>query len=131
MHLARILRNKKGPLSWESNPSNHIGRNRTVSSGCMRSRTPSLQWIVWSRIRVTIPSGHLERVMTSPEVQCDIEWCHELDSNQPHTDFQSAALPDELPRRCLVPRTRIELVINGYQPFVIPFNYPGKTWSIG
>ena len=25
-------------------------------------------------------------------------WCHELDSNQPHTDFQSAALPDELPR---------------------------------
>ena len=25
----------------------------------------------------------------------------------------------------LVPRTRIELVINGYQPFVIPFNYPG------
>jgi hypothetical protein len=26
------------------------------------------------------------------------KWCHELDSNQPHTDFQSAALPDELPR---------------------------------
>lgn len=25
----------------------------------------------------------------------------------------------------LVPRTRIELVISGYQPLVIPFNYPG------
>ncbi len=28
-----------------------------------------------------------------------LTWCHELDSNQPHTDFQSAALPDELPRQ--------------------------------
>ena len=27
----------------------------------------------WSRIRVTIPSSHLERVMTSPEVECDIK----------------------------------------------------------
>ena len=26
----------------------------------------------------------------------------------------------------LVPRTRIELVMTGYQPIVIPFNYPGK-----
>ena len=26
----------------------------------------------WYRIRVTIPSSHLERVMTSPEVECDI-----------------------------------------------------------
>jgi hypothetical protein len=25
----------------------------------------------------------------------------------------------------LVPRTRIELVMTGYQPIVIPFNYPG------
>ncbi len=25
----------------------------------------------------------------------------------------------------LVPRTRIELVMAGYQPTVIPFNYPG------
>jgi hypothetical protein len=25
-------------------------------------------YVVWSRIRVSIPSGHLERVMTSPEV---------------------------------------------------------------
>ena len=27
----------------------------------------------WYRIRVTIPSSHLERVMTSPEVECDIK----------------------------------------------------------
>ena len=27
--------------------------------------------VVWYRIRVTIPSSHLERVMTSPEVECD------------------------------------------------------------
>jgi hypothetical protein len=26
----------------------------------------------WYRIRVTIPSSHLERVMTSPEVECDM-----------------------------------------------------------
>ena len=26
----------------------------------------------------------------------------------------------------LVPRTRIELVMTGYQPIVIPFNYKGK-----
>ena len=26
----------------------------------------------------------------------------------------------------MVPRTRIELVMTGYQPIVIPFNYPGK-----
>lgn len=32
-------------------------------------------------------------------LQPGLNWCHELDSNQPHTDFQSAALPDELPRR--------------------------------
>ena len=28
----------------------------------------------------------------------------------------------------LVPRTRIELVMTGYQPIVIPFNYPGINW---
>ena len=28
----------------------------------------------------------------------------------------------------LVPRTRIELVMAGYQPTVIPFNYPGIIW---
>ena len=28
----------------------------------------------------------------------------------------------------MVPRTRIELVMTGYQPIVIPFNYPGKDW---
>ncbi len=27
------------------------------------------------------------------------DWWQRLDSNQPHTDFQSAALPDELRRR--------------------------------
>ena len=27
------------------------------------------------------------------------EWWQRLDSNQPHTDFQSAALPDELRRQ--------------------------------
>jgi hypothetical protein len=32
-------------------------------------------------------------------LQPGLNWCHELDSNQPHTDFQSAALPDELPRQ--------------------------------
>ena len=28
-----------------------------------------------------------------------VEWWQRLDSNQPHTDFQSAALPDELRRQ--------------------------------
>ena len=30
----------------------------------------------------------------------------------------------------LVPRTRIELVMTGYQPIVIPFNYPGKLAEV-
>ena len=34
---------------------------------------------------------------SSSELQARI-WYRELDSNQPHTDFQSAALPDELSR---------------------------------
>ena len=29
----------------------------------------------------------------------------------------------------LVPPTRIELVMTGYQPIVIPFNYRGKTMA--
>ena len=33
---------------------------------------------------------------------------------------------DRSPFKKLVPRTRIELVMTGYQPIVIPFNYPGK-----
>jgi hypothetical protein len=31
----------------------------------------------------------------------------------------------------LVPRTRIELVMTGYQPIVIPFNYPGIFGAAG
>ena len=31
----------------------------------------------------------------------------------------------------LVPPTRIELVMTGYQPIVIPFNYRGIMWSTG
>ncbi len=38
-------------------------------------------------------------------------WCHELDSNQPHTDFQSAALPDELPRQNLL-KININICMN-------------------
>ena len=34
-------------------------------------------------------------------------------------------MTDLLLKKNLVPRTRIELVMTGYQPIVIPFNYPG------
>jgi phosphodiesterase/alkaline phosphatase D-like protein len=30
-------------------------------------------YLLWYRIRVTIPSSQLERLMTSPEVECDIK----------------------------------------------------------
>ena len=57
-------------------------------------------------------------------------WCHELDSNQPHTDFQSAALPDELPRQN---DWYLDTVSNrGPSPCkgdALPLSYPGKLWS--
>ena len=31
----------------------------------------------------------------------------------------------------MVPPTRIELVMTGYQPIVIPFNYRGIIWNTG
>jgi hypothetical protein len=51
----------------------------------------------------------LRRNLFYPLNYRDKDWCHELDSNQPHTDFQSAALPDELPRHCLAEAVRFEL----------------------
>ena len=49
------------------------------------------------------PTSRLRRPVFYPvELETHCNWCHELDSNQPHTDFQSAALPDELPRQILV-----------------------------
>ena len=30
----------------------------------------------------------------------------------------------------MVPRARIELAMTGYQPIVMPFNYPGKSWRV-
>ena len=35
-------------------------------------RGTELSLLVWYRIRVTIPSRYLERVLTSPEVECDM-----------------------------------------------------------
>jgi hypothetical protein len=48
-------------------------------------------------------------------LQPGLNWCHELDSNQPHTDFQSAALPDELPRQIVVSMARFERAASSFQ----------------
>ena len=42
----------------------------------------------------------------------------------------SLVMTDLLLKINLVPRTRIELVMTGYQPIVIPFNYPGKLAEV-
>ena len=42
----------------------------------------------------------------------------------------SLVMTDLLLKINLVPRTRIELVMAGYQPTVIPFNYPGKLAEV-
>ena len=44
------------------------------------------------------PPAVTREFVPDPLLARKAKWCHELDSNQPHTDFQSAALPDELPR---------------------------------
>ena len=54
-------------------------------------------------------------------------WWQRLDSNQPHTDFQSAALPDELRRQKLVLLLRIELRITPYHGVGMPFTYKSKN----
>ena len=43
----------------------------------------------------------------------------------PHYLITLVTSHDRSPFKKLVPRTRIELVMAGYQPTVIPFNYPG------
>ena len=53
-------------------------------------------------------------------------WCHELDSNQPHTDFQSAALPDELPRQYWYLDTVSNRGPSPCKGDALPLSYPGK-----
>ena len=63
------------------------------SYSCMASHvTPEHKFVP------SFPKTIRPEFVPDPIMNHKFKWCHELDSNQPHTDFQSAALPDELPR---------------------------------
>ena len=50
----------------------------------------------WSTVKEFVPAPWLRQ----PPLEFKPSyWWQRLDSNQPHTDFQSAALPDELRRQ--------------------------------
>ena len=50
----------------------------------------------WTNAKEFVPAPWLQN--PKPEFK-PTTWWQRLDSNQPHTDFQSAALPDELRRQ--------------------------------
>ena len=77
----------------------------------------------WYRVRESNPSLWLEGPRTYPEVQRDIIKQDSI-SFSPFESWLRFAVSI----LNLVPRTRIELVMTGYQPIVIPFNYPGIIW---
>ena len=66
---------------------------------------PGYDYKTWLPLQESNPRTRGFHTRVSPEEA--ITWCHELDLNQPHTDFQSAALPDELPRHFIVESARI------------------------
>ena len=51
---------------------------------------------------------------------------HGLEPQSP--DYKTGIIAFILAEHDLVPRARIELATTGYQPIVIPFNYPGIWW---
>ena len=50
----------------------------------------------WTTAQEFIPAPWLQNPKSEFK---PVSWWQRLDSNQPHTDFQSAALPDELRRQ--------------------------------
>ena len=57
---------------------------------------PSLWTAVQPYYSVNTVDPTVPRLLGTQNHRLSLNWYHELDSNQPHTDFQSAALPDEL-----------------------------------
>ena len=97
---SRILVRDDGvepPASNESNWHSTNWVNHARLGAPEETRTPKIWFLRPTRIPIPSPG------------QISITWYHELDSNQPHTDFQSAALPDELPRQKWRKASRIEL----------------------
>ena len=78
--------------------TNYAKGAKTFLNICMA--TPNINLGIEALLNYAATSTYQESGSwtTSKEFK-PVEWWQRLDSNQPHTDFQSAALPDELRRQ--------------------------------
>ena len=84
----------------------------------------------WYCVRESNPSLRLEGPRTYPEVQHSINLVLRDGLEPPSPDYKTGILAFVLTEHKMVPPTRIELVMTGYQPIVIPFNYRGIVLNL-